>query len=748
MKKRPKDKFPYTPFETFCLRTPFLSLEYFSGLTEIDEITDDFLLEQLKSPEISEAIYLASPELHGQLIKWSQDGLTDDKKIKRLRSAVLKYLTRMSTRCTPFGLFATIGTGNLAEETKIEETPKAKFQKRSHYDMNFLVELAIYLANLPHIKKQLNFSPNSSIYKIGNRYRYVEYTYEKKQRVYALESIAHSTYLEYILEEAKSGLTIIAVVDLLEKMDIDKAEAEDFVNELINNQILVSELEPSITGPDFLKDISTRISGLKNVDKELALIKSLQDHIAELDQHIGNSAEDYRRLIQMISKLKIAFEPKYLLQTDTFAQYKVNTLNFSTIRKIKQAIAFFNKISDDTSGESLQEFKRKFVQRFEHQKMPLLKVLDVETGIGYGQSPTNLNATPYLDDIVYHGREEVQYGSTLNSPLQAVLHKKLTKALVNKKQFIELHDEDFPDNDYDWKNAADTISVMTEVILEKGQEKVVVSSAIEHAARLLGRFGHGDKALQKLLVEIAEKESEINPEHLLAEIIHLPEARTGNILRRPDIRDYEIPYLGKSNVPLEKQIQLEDLLVSVEEGLVVLHSKKFDKPIYPRLSNAHNVTENALPVYQFLCKLQYQKQQAYGFLWPSSFYTLPFLPQVIYNDCILSRAKWNVESKDIKVFIGQLENKKPLLTEISKWRKSKNIPEVVQLADSDNTLPINLSNYNSVRMFLETVKNRNYFTLEEFYGLQKQLPNVSKKTFNKQYVLSFYNHLKSNRSDD
>lgn len=53
------------------------------------------------------------------------------------------------------------------------------------------------------------------------------------------------------------------------------------------------------------------------------------------------------------------------------------------------------------------------------------------------------------------------------------------------------------------------------------------------ATNLLGRFAHTDQQIYNLVSSIAEREQELNPTVIIAEIVHLPENRTGNILQRP-----------------------------------------------------------------------------------------------------------------------------------------------------------------------------------------------------------------------
>ena len=147
------------------------------------------------------------------------------------------------------------------------------------------------------------------------------------------------------------------------------------------------------------------------------------------------------------------------------------------------------------------------------------------------------------------------------------------------------------------------------------------------AAKLLGRFSHS-KNIEKCVKEIIAIEEKMHPDKILAEIIHLPETRVGNILRRNHLRDYEIPYISKSTVKLENQINLNDLWLSVKDNRIILKSKKLGKEIIPKLTNAHNYSYNALPIYEFLADLELQNQRdTLEFAWPSIIDTHIFLPK-------------------------------------------------------------------------------------------------------------------------
>ncbi len=90
------------------------------------------------------------------------------------------------------------------------------------------------------------------------------------------------------------------------------------------------------------------------------------------------------------------------------------------------------------------------------------------------------------------------------------------------------------------------------------------------AANLLCRFCHVDAEIYSFVKEITDKEKELSKDIIFAEIIHLPESRIGNILLRPVLRDYEIPYLAKSYLNNEYQIKTDDLFVSIKSNRIIL----------------------------------------------------------------------------------------------------------------------------------------------------------------------------------
>lgn len=738
-----KEKNPYHFFNNYVLRTPVLPFNNYLNSTKDIKINDAYLLQLWKNAFIKESIFLASPQLYYQLddlfVKEKGNSLKEEK----LKHAFLKYVIRASTRCTPFGLFAGVCMGYFDTNEAIELKEHGNYRRKTRLDMNYLVALFKALNNDVTIKEQLLFYPNSSLYEIANQYRYIEYQLENLKRVYSLEAIENSTYIKTIIEASKKGKTINELATLLVDEDITTTDAKDFINDLIQNQILVSELQCSLSDEDLLTQLLTNLNKLDDCNATCALINKLQKAILSLDKTITNPVEDYNKVYTILDAIGVEYDTKYVLQTDLFTTAKKNTLNTKKGYELQKIIGFLNTIRPYEEHENLKSFKKAFKARYEDREVDLVKVLDIETGIGYLQNNAVSDTVPFLSDIIPTPKKETQTTLALTSA-DEIIYNKLIVALANNSYTMELLDHDFSEIESSWETAPDVVSALLEVGSINDKEYLSLNAVGgTNGANLLARFGYGDEALAKHIEEVSEFEKQANPNKLLVEIMHLPEARTGNVLRRPKVRAYELPYLAKSNRPINKQININDLLICIEKNRIVLKSKTHKKEISPRLTNAHNYSKKGLPIYHFLCDLQTQdKKTSLNFSWKGLSQKHAFLPRVYYKNCILSKAKWIITIKSINALLLNYTNEKELPETVSKWRKDHKIPQHVQLKESDNTLLIDLEQVTMIQLLLSTVKNQEQFTIEEFLFTEQNVVNRGTHSFTNQFVVSFYNKAK------
>lgn len=710
-------QFPYHFFKEYVIRTPLLLRRNFQEKANKEAFSDGELKEICDDPVFQEAIYLASPNLYKELKNWldSEKELSSSQH-QKLKNTILKYYTRMSTRCTPFGLFSGVGLGKFNQETinnKLSDNNQLQVRD-TKLDMHLLVSLAKTLEKNPDIRSQLLYSPNNSIYKIGKKIRYVEYEYKEGKRDYIISSAPLSEELSQILDFSKQRKTISQIGEILISDEINHEESKEFLEELIDNQVLVSELEPNVSGGDYLDTLISVLSRIEAKNETDVLI-SIKNKLTELDLKIGNQISLYSEIEDLIKSFKTDYEQKYLFQTDVYFKDEF-TISTHWKKEIKKGLGFLNKIILLSKDTPFEHFKKAFYERFETQEMPLSYVLDTEIGIGYLQNKNAKGIHPYLDDLKLPNSQEKQNFHIQLTPFQRILNEKLQDALLENQFIITVNDDDIKGFEEKWQNLPDTLSVMEEIVSENNHEKLCIGSVGgSSAANLLGRFCSEKSHLQHLTKEITKKEAEFNSDYILAEITHLPEARIGNVIRRPTLRKYEIPYLAASVLPKENQILVDDLYISLNNNRIILRSKKLNKEVKPYLTNAHNYHHNALPIYHFLCDLHSQNiRTGLYFNWGGLSQIYKFLPRIEYKNIILSKAQWNITEKEITSLESLLENKNEFLSRMEIWRSKRRIPQWIQWVKSDNTLPINLENYDLAKLFIQTIKSEKSITIEEF----------------------------------
>lgn len=671
----------------FVLRTPLLP---FAALS--DAAGREGLRGLLARPDVREAIYVASPSLNAQVDSWARE--PDTKSGRRVETALSRYVARMAGRATPFGLFAGCSVGTIGRATHL--AVGGAYGRHTRLDMDYVVLLADALARDPRLRPDVRFVPNSSLYPVAGRLRYRESRRNANGWTHHRAVIEVPEYLEVVLARAQDGATpgelARALVDRFP--EADEAEAAAYVEELIENQVLVSDLAPSLTGLEPIHGLIERLEALPHGSDSAAHLAWVRDELRAIDeQGPGISTERYRAVARRLSELPATVDESRIVQIDLHRAPGESVLGENVLVEVLRGVEALRRLLPDVE-DPLKEFRRAFAARFGDspftRMVPLAEALDDETGVGFGGD--TIEASSLLDglDLATAPEPRVPWGAR-ESHLLALL----TDALARGVDEIVLTDRDVERMSTQARPPLpDAFAAMVRIeavsgeAAARGDFRVLLSGASgPSGARLLGRFCHGDPALAEAVRQHLREEEALLPDVIFAELVHLPEGRTGNILARPTCRAYEIPYLGRSGLPRERQIALEDLRVGVDGNRVVLRSARLQREVAPRLSTAHNFTTGD-GAYRFLCALQAQGVAGdvdwrWGPLEESS-----FLPRVVFGRCVLSRAQWRVSATEAARLAAGDEAQRAATADA--WRRERRLPRWVCLMDGDNELPLDL----------------------------------------------------------
>ena len=660
----------YQPHDSFVVRNPLFPVDLFfnwkaddSNPADTKEILINYLRDFYLLPVAQEALYIGSPDLYEQLLLWLDNKIEKPDKKEKTELSLVKYMIRMCTRCTPYGLFASCTSGENSEKTIIELSDTNSVQRKGRLDMDYMCEVHKHLLKQKEISSQLLFFPNTSLYLIGEQLRYIEHRFlEKSGRSYHLVQIELSDYLQKILKTARNGSTPLQLAEAITEGDISHDEARDFIYELIDNQVLISGIEPTVTGEEYFHSLMRNLKALQHTENYVNVFNQVSIEFQNLSRvESANSQSEkkqiYSRVVEHLKQLEVPLHMKTLIQVDSYRTANTCTVSNKVHDELLWGASLLHILSGDKPAkDSFIDFKNAFRNRYESQWIPLVEVLDTESGIGYGKfSTSGMEESPLIDKLVI-GNGQMTNNQYL-SDVESYKWQLYQDAITGNKQEVYIDDkiiEHLLIKETTSAGLPDSICMMLKIHaasaedIENGNYCVTLNSPSgPSGGNLLGRFCQLNPEIEKLTLDVLKSEEAHHPDCVFAEIVHLAESRIGNILMRPVLRNYEIPYLCGTNISEEFQIPVTDLLVGVEGDKVVLRSRKLNRRVIPRMTTAHNFSMTTLPVYQFLCDLQYQDIKYIGWSW-GILDSRPFLPRVSYNKFILAKARWILTKEDVK----------------------------------------------------------------------------------------------------
>lgn len=699
----------------FVVRLPRLSVNKIRDLPVTETELLDYLSSWLASPGVLEAIYLASPSLLARLELWRNK--PQSKSGRKVTVALLKYLIRMSSRPTPFGLFSGVATGVFADTSRFWPGKLQQDRRKTRLDMFYLATIQQAWAQSPAGQQRLHYSPNSTMYRMGAHLHYIEPYQSSSQRQYRLSSVELDEALESMLDVATEPKMQSELVQLFCARHAEAAqqEVEHYVQQLIQEQVLTADLKlPLTSGQPDKSFIQALIEAGNQQDGEQ--LQAALTQLASFDQQQRSTPQNYQAIFGQLQQLPFPVSENKLFQTDVWRAMTTAELSSSLLPTLERTLLAL-KAQTIPSDNPLQEFINNFQQRYEGQFVPLLQLLDDETGIAF--SADTGYETPLLAGINIANRNR-----NGRSQPQSALEQQLLKTMQQQTSaaVIQLSSDDLlkqADCALLWQQLPASFAANVSCYQDNDGQPLLHYHGFSgpSGANLLGRFCHLDTQLQQQVSDYLAAEEALSPEVVFAEVVHMPDGRPGNVIARPVLRQYEIVFLADTELPAERQIPVRDLYVFVEAGQVKLWSKRLNKQVIPRLTSAHNYSARSLGIYRFLCMLQHQQARLPHYSSPASFLQLERQPRVQLDQVILQEAQWQVERGLIAALIT---NDNWQAEAFQALEQRYQLPRYVCYAVSDNVLKVDLHHPAMIDMLLAETTGQQQILLKESLVMQYQ----------------------------
>lgn len=368
----------YEPSSICMIRTPLLSVEFFNLFLNTEQIKYSDL--QLNA-QMKESILTTTFNLYCTLQEINFDG--DNKKVRDAKESLLKYLIRMSTRPTPFGLLSGINLGHFVNEPTRLKVGNS-IQKYVKVDGEWLYKLVSYIESIDEYYQNLKVIWNSKAHIINDRIYLNEqsaiYLNNNKDTSF---SIKNSELLVFIKTTVTNNN--ITFSNLAEKInqefeinDITKVKV--YIHNLVSKEIIYSTIRPPLSYSDNLNYILNKLS-LHN-DDFVKKIREIQKLILAYEKtEIGFGEELYKDIIH---HMKALFKCKNYLQIDTKIDMINNYLHQDIATNISEAAYLLWLLSRNNIGfTDLKVLHNRFIEKYGFEQLVNIKDLISDiTGFG------------------------------------------------------------------------------------------------------------------------------------------------------------------------------------------------------------------------------------------------------------------------------------------------------------------------------------------------------------------------------
>lgn len=605
----------------------------------------------------------------------------DARQLRRTVAAVTRYLLRMTGRSTPFALFAG------ATPATLGPAPDVRWTGRHHTVVRadgvwldaVIAALEQYPALLRRLPVVLNNLADVDEHRLVVTCQRPPIGDERRGVAPAAVdvSIRRTAVVSAVAAYARGP---IAVGDLLAKLHIDfphgsTAAAEATIAQLVRTRVLLTALRPPMTATEGLAHLIAQLAAIAEAIPELAdTVRTLRAIHGRMRHHEPGERES---LIKRMSAVHTAAGQPLAVDLRLDA---VVTLPDTLLRHAVDAAAVLTRLTPYPAGlPAWEEYHAAFLERYGVGAIvPLLDVVNPDVGLGlpatFRGSDRTVATSPLSErdlallrlatrggaEVVLDDRTIADLACRTDLPMQAPPHVEL---------FLQIHAENLE-------------------ALRQNQYTLVVSGAARAAGATAGRFLHlldtaDQDRFRAAYSSVATVRAGAVPVHVSFPPVR---ASSDHLACAPRMlpTTLSVGEFGDGHAA----VGFEDLAVSGDLDGLFFVSLRDGRLVEPTILNAVEFRTFSHPLARFLCELPRARNAVYmPFSWGAAS-SLPFLPRLRYGRTILAPARWNLAADELPNADAPFPQWREALAE---WQQQFRLPDRVYLVESDNLLPLDLT---------------------------------------------------------
>ncbi|MEV7559268.1 lantibiotic dehydratase [Streptomyces sp. NPDC089795] len=683
---------PYEPVGFFLLRSPVLPARTWLDVTAQPDETPQALVDLARRPDVTRALLIASEDMADSL---DRIGDLSEKRLRRLHSGLLRYVTRMTTRPTPFGAFAGVAMGEFGPGTTARLGRPEEHRLRVRADMGWLLGLIERLDESDDLLRKLRLVLNPMASTAGDRVVLPQADKYGRHDARSVR-IRATPAVDLVMRTAATPVPYDRITAELAAAfpDVPAETVEGLVRQMWDLGFLISDLRPPQTAERPEHHVLKRLTGIPAAQETADRLATA----ADLADRADDSAS-LRRLAAAQHDLVPGHKGRSY-QADMALRLDEPVLNASIGEAAAEAVGILVRLSSAHGRRNhLTRYREEFTERYgAGTRVPVLGLLSPDTGLdappSYTNPPRNIELpmtppedTARLDGTLVEFAQQAWWDRSLEVELTDAWLARLTPTgpvpdpPPAMEVYLQLH-------------AADRAAV------DRGEWRAVLRpDSLTYGGRTFGRFGEvlGEPAVERVR-GYARAEEALFPDVAYAELAFLPPyGRAANITLRPAVRPYEIPVNTTPSVGPDRVLPLDDILVGVSGDRFHLWSRTLDREVV--VAQHHMLNPTLAPnVARFLIEASQD-----GHVMPSGFHwgpaeAAPFLPRVTRGRIVLRPAQWRISTGRVDAHDRAAGPTAPaagtpsahLLDDLDGWRRRWNVPRHVYLVEADQRLLMDL----------------------------------------------------------
>jgi len=670
----------------------------------------------------------------------------------RIIESTIKYHNRMTTRPTPYGIFAGVSTCKFGKNNDmICLDDRKKYKKSCRVDGEWYFKLVKIIEENRNLLMDLKVIFNKNCYKKNSRLKNPYYTNLRRDKGNHVNDvdIRYTQQVKFVEEFSREFVSYKDLYEFLlsQNPQIPSTVIDKFLENLIINEFLLSNIRMIPQEEDSLHYLLKMNTFAKETHEEESLIDSLfkieRLRIDYENESVGKGKEKLDELSLLMSDV---VKSKNYVNVKLQLSVINNTIDES-IKKDMQKFA--NLICDlttiDNESFHIKAYKEFFKEKYGvNARVALSEVINPNEGIGL----------PYEEMFEHRAQLKIGQAEKLKSEkllkLQSLIDEKIIFALKQGQSVVEISDGDVErirligEEELKKFKYASSYSLNTIVVKKESDYVLFIGPNVGSSQAGFGtsRFNNlldDDFAIE--LEGLYENEKKFHDEdYAIVDVYELSKyLRNVNLYTDKLKYDYSM-YIGMCSSNYKESIGLEELYIGIDNNLdrLFIWSNRLNKKVKVVTDSMLN-GPSSNPIIRLLREISYcYELQPFEIVFTMKNYSkLQYTPMLKYENIVISNEIWRIHPDCF--FSSNFEE---FSVELKQYIENWNIPQYIYYSDYDQRLLINLKETFFINfLYKHLVKKRNDVVLEkienEYYN-QSLVIDKTNQSYAAELTIPFY----------